>query len=172
MSFLGRLLGTEPDPKEALRPLWHRSIEIAREPHWFAQGGVADTVPGRFDAVALVTALVMLRMDGHERLKAPSARLTELFVEDMDGQMRQSGVGDLMVGKRMGKLMQALGGRIAAFRDALAQPDDAALIAAIGRNVTLTEPNDPAHIAAQMRRLSADLAAASDADLLAGRIAR
>lgn len=172
MSLLGRLLGTQPDPRDALRPLWHRTIEIAREPHWYAQGGIADTVAGRFDAVALVTAMVMLRMDGKPDLKAPAARLTELFVEDMDGQMRESGVGDLMVGKRMGKLMQALAGRIAAFRDALTQPDDAALIAAVTRNVTLSEAHDTAHIAAGLRKLSADLASAADDDLLAGRIAR
>ncbi|PKB14555.1 cytochrome b pre-mRNA-processing protein 3 [Novosphingobium kunmingense] len=172
MSFLGRLLGTQPDPKDALRPLWHTAIGIAREPHWYAIGGVADTVPGRFDAVAMVTALIMLRMDGNEALKAPSARLTELFVEDMDGQMRQSGVGDLMVGKRMGKLMQALGGRIAAFREALAQHGDEALVAAVSRNVTLADASDPAHIAAGLRRLAADLAVTGDDDLLAGRIAR
>ncbi len=168
MSFLSRLLGTAPDPREALRPLWHRIIEVAREPQWYARGGVADTLAGRFDAVALVTALVMLRMAGRPDLKAPSARLTELFVEDMDGQMRQSGVGDLMVGKRMGKLMQALGGRIEAFRQALAEPGDDALIAAIGRNLTLTDQGDPAAIAAEVRKVIAALDALPDADLLGG----
>lgn len=172
MSFLGRLLGTQPDPKEALRPLWHRTVEIAREPQWYARGGVADTLSGRFDAVALVTALVMLRMHGNPDLKAPAARLTELFVEDMDGQMRQSGVGDLMVGKRMGKVMQALAGRIEALRQALAKTDDIDLVAAIERNVTMTEAGSPAAVAAEVRVLAAVLAATPDDDLLAGRIER
>lgn len=172
MSFLGRLLGTQPDPKDALRPLWHRTVEIAREPQWYAKGGVADTLSGRFDAVALVTALVMLRMHGNPELKAPAARLTELFIEDMDGQMRQSGVGDLMVGKRMGKVMQALAGRIEALRQALTKTDDTDLVAAIERNVTMTEAGSPAAVAAEVRVLAAALAATPDDDLLAGRIER
>lgn len=172
MSLLSRLLGKPDQDQEAIRPLWHRTVEIAREPGWYARGGVADTVPGRFDAITLVLALVMLRMDGHDALRAPSARLTELFVEDMDGQLRQSGVGDLVVGKRMGKLVGVLGGRIDALREALAQSDDAALIATIDRNVTMNDDADRAAIAAEMRVLAATLAATTDEDLLAGRIAR
>ncbi|MDE2411668.1 MAG: ubiquinol-cytochrome C chaperone family protein [Sphingomonadales bacterium] len=172
MSLLARLLGTRPDPREALRPLWHRTVEIAREPGWYARGGVADTVAGRFDAITLVLALIMLRMDGHAELKAPSARLTELFVDDMDGQLRQSGVGDLVVGKRIGKLVSVLGGRIEALREALVATDDATLIEAIERNVTLDDNGDPAAIAAELRVLAARLAATTDADLLAGAITR
>jgi cytochrome b pre-mRNA-processing protein 3 len=172
MSLLARLLGTRPDPREALRPLWHRVVAIAREPGWYTKGGVADTVAGRFDAITLVLALVMLRMDGHDALKAPSARLTELFVDDMDGQLRQSGVGDLVVGKRVGKLMGALGGRLDALRGALAEPTDAALIEVVKRNVTPGDQVDPAAIASDLRGLAATLAATSDDDLLAGRIAR
>ncbi|MFC0590361.1 ubiquinol-cytochrome C chaperone family protein [Novosphingobium aquiterrae] len=172
MSFLGRLLGTQPDPRDALRPLWHRVVEIAREPGWYAKGGIADTVAGRFDAITLVLALVMLRMDGNDALRLPSARLTELFVDDMDGQLRQSGVGDLVVGKRIGKLVSALGGRIDALRGALAQANDADLIAALERNVTFGERPAPAAVAAELRHLAATLAATSDADLLNGAIPR
>lgn len=172
MSLLSRLLGKPDQDQEAIRPLWHRTVEIAREPGWYARGGVADTVPGRFDAITLVLALVMLRMDGKDAMRAPSARLTELFVSDMDGQLRQSGVGDLVVGKKVGKLMGALGGRIEALRAALAQSGDAELIAAIERNVTLGDNGDPAAIARELRVLKADLDAVSDADLLAGNIAR
>lgn len=173
MSLLSRLLGRPDKDQEAVRPLWHRVVEIAREPQWYAKGGVADTVPGRFDAIALILALVMLRMErSGEAMRAPSARLTELFVSDMDGQLRQSGVGDLVVGKKVGKLMGALAGRIEALKDSLAQPDDAALIAAVERNVTLNEDADRAAIAAELRVLNGTLAQIGDADLLAGRIAR
>ncbi|HEX4848823.1 MAG TPA: ubiquinol-cytochrome C chaperone family protein [Novosphingobium sp.] len=174
MSLLQRLLG-RPDPgQEQVRPLWHRVVELSRDPDWYRPapdgGGIADTVPGRFDAITLVLSLVMLRMEGADALRAPSARLTELFVKDMDGQLRQSGVGDLVVGKKVGKLMGALGGRIDSFREALAQPDDAALIAAIERNVTLSEDGNPAAIATRMRALAGRLAAIDSADLLAGTI--
>ena len=48
-----------------------------------------------------------------------SAWLTELFVDDMDGQLRQEGIGDVVVGKHVGRMMSALGGRISAYRAAL-----------------------------------------------------
>lgn len=171
MSLFNRLLG-RPDPgQEQIRPLWHKVVELARDPDWYARGGVADTVPGRFDAITLVLALVMRRMDGQPELRAPSARLTELFVSDMDGQLRQSGVGDLAMAKRMGKLMSVLAGRMEVLEQALAQQDDAELIAVIERNVTLNEGADVAAIAARVRQLAARLAAIGNDDLLAGRIA-
>ena len=171
MSLFNRLLG-RPDPgQEQIRPLWHKVVELARDPGWYARGGVADTVSGRFDAITLVLALVMRRMDGQPELRAPSARLTELFVSDMDGQLRQSGVGDLAMAKRMGKLMSVLAGRMEALEQALAQQDDAELIAVIERNVTLNDGADVAAIAARVRQLTARLAAIGNDDLLAGRIA-
>ena len=90
----------------------------------------------------------------------------------MDGQLRQSGIGDVVMGKHMGKLMSALGGRIDAFRAALAEPDDAALTAAVERNVTLIDAADAGAVAKEMRVIAATLAQADDAALLAGVIAR
>jgi cytochrome b pre-mRNA-processing protein 3 len=172
MSLLSRLLRPRGDDYAAARPLWHRTVEIAREKAWYAQGGVADTVPGRFDIVTLVLSLVLLRMEGEEALILPSVRLTELFVTDMDGQLRQSGVGDLMVGKRMGKLMSVLGGRLGAFREALAQADDGELVAAIKRNVTLLPDSDPAIVAGFARVLATQLSRIPAEALLAGDIPR
>ncbi|KHK93149.1 ubiquinol-cytochrome C chaperone family protein [Novosphingobium malaysiense] len=175
MSLISRIFGKNADSRETVRPLWHRVVEIAREKQWYAQCGVADTVPGRFDAVTMVLALVMLRMerdkDSDDALIEPSVRLTELFVDDMDGQLRQSGVGDLVVGKRMGKLMSVLGGRIGAFREAL-RKDDAALIEVLERNVTLNDGADMPRLAGEVRALHAQIDALSNEDLLAARIER
>ena len=171
MSFFSRLFGSRAGKGAPVRPLWHRTVEIAREPQWYAQGGVADTVPGRFDAITLVMALVLLRMERHEALIPPSVRLTEMFVDDMDGQLRESGVGDLVVGKHMGKLMGVLGGRLGALREALPQ-GEAALTEVIARNVSLVEGADPLIATRAALALSATLEATSDEDLLAGRIAR
>lgn len=170
MSLLNRLLGRPDRGQEQIRPLWHKVVELARDPQWYRDCGIADTVPGRFDAISLVVALVMLRMNGKPELRAPSARLTELFVADMDGQLRQSGVGDLAMAKRMGKLMSVLAGRIEALKVALAEADDKALIAALERNVTLNEGADRAVLARRVRQVAAAFAAISDADLLAGHI--
>lgn len=175
MSLISRILGKRPDSRAAMRPLWHRVVEIAREKSWYADCGVADSVPGRFDAVTLVLALVMLRMERDkatdDTLIEPSVRLTEMFVDDMDGQLRQSGIGDLVVGKHMGRLMSVLGGRIGALREALRQ-DDAALIAALERNVTLVEGVDKPRLAAEVRRLHGQIDALSNEDVMAARIER
>ena len=171
MALFDRLLGRKPEETN-LRPLWHRVVEIAREPQWYATGGIADSVPGRFDAISTVLSLVLLRMEASEAVRGETARLTELFVADMDGQLRQSGVGDVVMGKHMGRLMSALGGRIDAFRAALAQPDDTALTAAVERNITLIEGADAGAVARAMRVLAATLAQTDDAVLLAGTIAR
>lgn len=171
MALFDRLLGRKPAEAD-MRPLWHRVVEVAREPQWYAKGGIADTVPGRFDCIVLVVSAVLIRLERDPTLRHPAARLTELFVSDMDGQLRQSGIGDLVVGKHIGKLMGALGGRLDAYRAALAETDDAALVEAIGRNVTLVEGADAGAIAAEMRVLVATLDASSDADLVAGVIVR
>ncbi len=172
MSLLSRLMGTAPDERAALRPLWSRVVAIAREPQWYMRGGIADTREGRFDAVTMVLALVLLRMEGTSALAGPTARLTELFVEDMDGQMRQGGVGDLVVGKHIGKLMSTLGGRIGAYRDGLAENDDGALVNAVRRNVSLSQSGDAGAIAAEMRVLAQTLAGTDDAALIAGQVVR
>ena len=170
-SFLSRLLRPRRHP-DAVRPLWHRLVAIAREKPWYAEMGIADTLPGRFDAVTLVLCTALLRMEGDASLNHPSVRMTEIFVTDMDGQLRESGVGDLVVGKHIGKLMSVLGGRLGAYRTGLAAADDAELIGAITRNVTLIEGADPARIAAAIRQLAAQLASLSCDQLLAGEISR
>ncbi len=170
MSLLTRLFQPRQDDRAHVRALWRRITELARDPRWFAQCGVADTVPGRFDTVTLVFVLVLLRMEREEPLITPSVHMTELFVSDMDGQLRQSGVGDLSVGKQIGKLMGVLGGRLGAFREALPIGRDA-MTAAIARNVSLVAGADPADAAALAMGLARTLADTSADDLLAARIA-
>lgn len=169
-AFLQRLFGSSADPQAAARPLWRRVVEIARQPHWYTDGGVEDTVPGRFDMVSAVLSLAVLRMEDEPALREPSAQLIELFVADMDGQLREFGINDVVVGKHMGRLMSTLGGRMGAYRDALKTDDDAAMAEAARRNVTLAEDADPGHLARELRRLAASLANTDAADLLAGRI--
>ena len=78
----------------------------------------------------------------------------------------------MVMGKHMGRLMSALGGRIDAFRAGLAAPDDTVLAAAVERNITLIEGADTAAVASAMRALAATLTQTDDAALMAGTIAR
>jgi cytochrome b pre-mRNA-processing protein 3 len=171
LSFLSRLFGNREDTLAPVRPLWHRVVEIAREKAWYADYGLADTVPGRFDAITLVLALVLLRMEQDEALMEPAVRLTEIFIDDMDGQLRQTGLGDLVVGKHVGKLMGTLGGRLGALREVLPQ-DDIALADVVARNVTLVEGGDATKLVLAVRTLANRLAATSSEDLMAARIVR
>ncbi|OYX63087.1 MAG: hypothetical protein B7Y88_13430 [Sphingomonadales bacterium 32-64-17] len=170
MSLISRLLKPAADPREALRPLWHDLVFVSRERDWYAHCGVADSVDGRFDMITLVLSLVLLRMEKSPKLTPQTALLTELFVADMDRQLRETGVGDLMVGKRMGKIMSALGGRMGALREAMIE-SDATLAVILARNVTLAdEEKKPFQLAVRTRALHADLAAQTDEALLAGKV--
>lgn len=168
MSILARLFGRrQPDPREAMRPLWQRMVATARRSEFYAEHHVADTVSGRFDMICMVTGLVMLRLEA-AGLRAESAWLTELFVEDIEGQLREFGVNDVVVGKRMGTLMSALGGRLGALREALAGGDLRLLAQAIERNVTFADAGSPLGVAETMQALHRELAGLSDAALLSG----
>lgn len=169
MRILSRLFTPSPDPRDTVRALWQRVVREARDPYWYRHG-VADTMEGRFDMVSTVLALVMLRMEREPDLTVVTAPLTEIFVEEMDGQLRQSGVGDLMVGKQIGKLMASLGGRIGAFRTALTDTPGE-LEPAVHRNITLVNDRHTALLAGRLRQLAARLDATDSHALLAGELA-
>jgi cytochrome b pre-mRNA-processing protein 3 len=129
LTFLQTLFGQRRE-RAPLRPLYDAMVAHAREPAWYRDGGVPDTIEGRFAMVAAVTALVLLRLEAEgERARRESVLLTEIFIDDMDSSLREIGIGDFVVGKHVGKLVGALGGRLSAFREA------EALDAPVRRNV-------------------------------------
>ena len=151
--------------------LYNRVIDEARRPDWYIAGEVPDTMDGRFDMVALVLSLVLLRLEAEpgDAPKQLSADLADRFIADMDGSLRQEGIGDQVVGKHIGHMMAALGGRLGAYRDA--GTDDAALATALRRNLYRGEPageDAVAWVAAEARRIAADLAAAPYPTIAAG----
>ncbi len=168
-SLFARLF--KPVEPSGIHALWHEVVAIAREPEWYRDARVADTIEGRFDMVSAVTALTMTRLQesGNPR---HGVELTELFITDMDSQLREEGVGDLMVGKHIGKLVSALGGRISAYREGLESSDPAVLEEAVRRNMTLLDGAAPGAAAARLRGLSADLDATPMEQLLQGKVAR
>ncbi|MGV3730054.1 MAG: ubiquinol-cytochrome C chaperone family protein [Sphingopyxis sp.] len=165
MFSLRKLFRSDPDPREARRPLWQAVVATARAPHWYAEGGVPDTLDGRFDMVSLVMALVLHRIDDDPDQALAGVQLTELFVSDMDGQMRQIGFGDMVVGKQVGRMMGALGGRLGAYR----APDGSdELKAALVRNLWRGKAPAAAglaHVMAEVAALRGALAAMPVAEL-------
>ena len=165
MGFIARLLGQRD---EIALPLYTAIVARARAPHWYEAGAVPDTVDGRFDMVATILAFVLLRLESDAAAAGPSARLTERFVDDMDGQLREIGIGDIVVGKHIGKMMGMLGGRLGAYRAALVAGDPGpALVRNLWRG-TAPEPAALAHVEAELHAFHATLAATPTATLLEG----
>jgi len=169
VAFFSKLFRTEPDPKEAMRPLWHAIVAEARSPKWYREHGAADTVDGRFDMITNVLGLVMLRMERDDGLLPATARLTELFAEDMDAQLRETGMGDPTLGKRMGKLMEAMGGRIGAFRHALPRGVEE-VSKVVERNANLAEGTEPGAMANGLIALHQRLETLTNEQLLAAEL--
>jgi cytochrome b pre-mRNA-processing protein 3 len=165
-----RIRGSHRD--EAVLPLYRAVVAQGRAPHWYLEGQVPDTLDGRFDMIAAVLAMVLLRLEENPAEQAvaagPAAALTEHFVDDMDAQLRQIGFGDMVVGKQVGRMMAALGGRLGAYRDGLANGD---LGEALVRNLYRGDPPLPpalAHVEHRLRALRIALSATPLATLIAG----
>lgn len=168
MGWLGRLMG---ERREEVAPLYQAVVARARAPHWYLDGQVPDTVDGRFDMVAAVLAAVLLRLEAEPAGAEPAARLAERFVDDMDGQLRESGIGDIVVGKHIGRMMAMLGGRLGAYRDGWAAGD---LAPALVRNLyrgAAPAPAALAHTTAALGRLRDELRAMPLDQVVAGALA-
>src|SRR3569833_2572758 len=116
MGFIARLIGRRD---ETALPLYNAIVTRAREPHWY-EAGVPDTVDGRFDMIATALSFVLLRLEDEPAAAEASARLTERFIDDMDGQLRDLGSGDIVGGGRGGGGGGGRGGRRGAGRAARA----------------------------------------------------
>jgi len=157
MSVLSRIFARK-DPRQQALPAYERVVALGRDPYWYLDGGVQDSVDGRFEAVTTVLCAVLLRLeddDADSAVRHFSVYLAELFVEDMDGQLRQNGMGDLVVGKHIGKMMSALGGRLGTYRDALATGDAAQLAEGLRRNLYRDAPVSDSAVAASAQKFSA-----------------
>ncbi|MFW2850884.1 ubiquinol-cytochrome C chaperone family protein [Sphingomonas sp. TX0543] len=142
MGFLDRFRKA-PDAEAAL-PLYQAVVARARQPHWYLAGAVPDTLDGRFDMVAAITAFVLMRLEDDPAAAALVAHLTERFIDDMDAQVRQIGFGDMVVGKHVGRMMGMLGGRLGAYREGVAE---GSLDAALARNLYRGDPPAPEAVA-------------------------
>lgn len=132
--------------------LYAAVVARARTPHWYVEGAVPDSIDGRFDTIAAVLAMVMLRLEGDPAGAPAATYLAEAFADDMDPQLREIGIGDLLVGKHIGRMMGMLGGRLGAYRDGIAASD---LKPALVRNLYRGEPPADAALAHVERELLA-----------------
>ncbi len=125
--------------KDAVEAAAHRSyvavVEQARQPAFYTECGVPDTPDGRFDLILLHAFLLFARMKrDREATSALSQAVFDLMFADMDQNLREMGVGDMGIGRRIKGMAEAFYGRVAAYEDGLSG-GDADLADALARNL-------------------------------------
>ena len=164
-----------PAPEQLVaRRLFDAVMSEARRPEYYMTGGVADTVDGRFDLVVLHLFLVMRRLksEGAEG-RDLGQRLFDIAFANFDEALREMGVGDLSVPKKVRKMAEAFYGRVDAYQKAF-DGGDAALDEALRRNLYRINPVGEGSVAwarAQIVTFERRLAASTRAVLLTGNVA-
>ena len=146
-------------------------VAQARVPDFYEEFGVADSVDGRFELIVLHLALVTRRLGREFEGTALANALVDRFGRDMDDNLREMGVGDLTVPKKMKRMFEALYGRTRIYQSALDETGSAALEAALVRNVFDGRGGAVAELAAYVRRAARELDVADGGQILAGRLA-
>lgn len=148
-------------------------VAQARQPYFYLEAGVPDTLDGRFDLIVLHAFLVMHRSAGHgAEAEQFNQALFDIMFKDMEANLRTIGVSDLRVGKKVKQMAQAFYGRSVAYREALKTDGDDVLAEALRRNLyRQSSPSDRqvAVLADYLRDEVANLAAQPLAGILGGR---
>lgn len=174
--MLSRLFGSRDDARRA-EALYDGIVGQARQPVFYRDWAVPDTLDGRFEMICLHAFLVMRRLKGAgpEAAKLSQALFDAMFA-DMDRSLREIGVGDLAVGPRVKGMAKSFYGRVAAYERGLdAAAAAGTLEAALRRNAYGTlRPQGPgqeavAALAAYVRAADAALAAQDPGGIIGGR---
>ena len=168
LDFLFRRLTADPQRGATL---FEAITRAARRPHWYVEGEIADTIDGRFAVLATVAALVLVRLESEgARGDAASVAVTERFVEVMESEHRELGLGDPTLGKTVRRLVGSLARRTALWRIAVADPAEwiAATRGSLYKRGVAAEALD--HSAEALKRLWARLTAAGIQSLEEGKL--
>lgn len=152
--------------------LYGSIVAQARNEAFYAAGGVPDTMEGRFGMIGVHIFLVLerIRRQGDPG-KAIGRALLERFMTDLDNSMREIGIGDLGVPKRVKKAAAALLEHLEAYRTAFATPNSPALADALARYVYLGDgKGSPVALASYMQEAARHLDQQSWGRLAAGEV--
>jgi cytochrome b pre-mRNA-processing protein 3 len=132
--FLAR--GQRRERQAIIERLYGAIVTQARLPIFYRALAVPDTVEGRFELIVLHVHLLFRRLVGEEEtIRAFGQEVFDRFIADMDASLRELGVGDFALARKMRAVGEAYYGRANAYETPLAGSDDAALAAALHRNV-------------------------------------
>jgi cytochrome b pre-mRNA-processing protein 3 len=168
------------DPnRQTIDALYGAIVARAREPVFYTAFAVPDTVTGRFEMVLVHVVLLVDRLKREAGATGATAQamaqdLVDRFFADMDAALRELGVGDLSVPKKIKGMAEAYKGRSLAYGDGLSAGDASVLAAALARNLYpdghTVAADVPQRLAVALRRAADALAAQDFADLAQGRI--
>lgn len=172
-----RIFGRSDREQEAYA-IYAALVSQARKPALYLDGGVPDTLEGRFEMLALHAFLVLRRLRKVDDSDAAEAKLLgqkvfDILFDDMDQTLREIGISDLKVGKEIKTMASAFYGRIGAYDDGLDSPESDALETALTRNVYAGVTPDVGFLGdmvAYVRRFDAALTGFSTASLLKGEL--
>jgi cytochrome b pre-mRNA-processing protein 3 len=154
-------------PRGTIEAIYGMIVTQVREPLFYRDLRVPDTVNGRFDLLVLHLWLVLRRLRAVEGGARVSQALFDRFCNDMDDNLREMGVGDLTVPKRMRAFGEAFYGRTAAYDLAL-EAGGEPLAQALCKNILNGEGIENARrLALYARAVIASLAGQDEAALLA-----
>ncbi len=148
--------------------LYAAIVAQARQPVFYLDFGVEDTLDGRFDMIVLHLALVIRRLKDGEAAAHEAARaVTETFITDMDRNLREIGIADLRVPKKVREMVDAFYGRAAAYEAALSREGGDDLADAIKRNIFVGREAAPSSAMAAYVRAAAERLSGLALDALA-----
>ncbi|WP_099866451.1 ubiquinol-cytochrome C chaperone family protein [Pararhizobium haloflavum] len=171
------LFGRKKSNRRIVDDVYMALTEAARQPVFYEQMSVPDTVMGRFEMVAAHMVVLVRRLSGASPAGHAFAQdLVDTFFQDIDHSIREIGIGDMGVPKRMKKLARMFYGRYEAYDAALAAGDDEALAMALTRNVHPGAGDAPgvsegmAGLASHLHAAARNVAAQPEAAILSGRV--
>ena len=125
----------KPKLSEPVYAVYNAIVAQSRREIFYAEWGVEDTMTGRFDMISLHAALVFRRLRSSEQQSKTFAQnVFDCFFHDMDRSLREMGVGDLSVGKRIEKMGGLFYGMLSNLSSILDSNDRARLIDFVSRN--------------------------------------
>lgn len=130
------------DAEREAQQLLGAVTEASRRPALFGACRIPDTLEGRFEAMALHGGLVMSRLRKETDAGALLQAFTDGLFSAFDAGLREAGVGDTAVPKRMHQMAGAFYGRLQAYSAAIEAYDLTAMSAAIGRNIFADEGHE------------------------------
>lgn len=137
LSSFPALLGLKPRADHvAASEIYGEIVSQARQPGFYSALGVPDSVEGRFDLLSLHVFLVLRRLKAEPAATGGLAQtIFDVMFQNMDDSLRELGVGDLRVGKKVRELAEMFYGRVTVYEEALAGEGKNALTSALSRNV-------------------------------------